>query len=401
MKTYTRKDFKNHENFCLYPFTQLYCNPMYGGEGKFHVKPCCITTEEKDVYADSIESTFNHDYLKDVRRAFMSNEIPVGVCDECVLSEKASNGVSSKRLDALTSSNHVYHDVDFAVDENGTMISDFQDLDIRPSNVCNLKCVMCGPWASSKWYEDFDIFNETFMGIADVNNLKKFLTRASRQVDWDWLYAHASGLKRVFIAGGEPFFMKESRDFLQHLVDANFSSNIILEITTNATIIDDKLISLLGLFKDNCITISLDGVNDVNYIIRYPTNWDEYCYNINLLYDKFGRIVFSTVVSALNLPNTIAMLEFTSKYEKQTHKFAKCLDPDILNINSLKPNVIDHFAELLNTSVISTFYYNWLQDLVKNYAYNDKGNSEMKKYLKTLDCVRNTNSRLVLPWCWE
>ena len=354
MKTYTRKDFKNHENFCLYPFTQLYCNPMYGGEGKFHVKPCCITTEEKDVYADSIESTFNHDF-----------------------------------------------DVDFAVDENGTMISDFQDLDIRPSNVCNLKCVMCGPWASSKWYEDFDIFNETFMGIADVNNLKKFLTRASRQVDWDWLYAHASGLKRVFIAGGEPFFMKESRDFLQHLVDANFSSNIILEITTNATIIDDKLISLLGLFKDNCITISLDGVNDVNYIIRYPTNWDEYCYNINLLYDKFGRIVFSTVVSALNLPNTIAMLEFTSKYEKQTHKFAKCLDPDILNINSLKPNVIDHFAELLNTSVISTFYYNWLQDLVKNYTYNDKGNSEMKKYLKTLDCVRNTNSRLVLPWCWE
>ena len=95
------------------------------------------------------------------------------------------------------------------------------------------------------------------------------------------------------------------------------------------------------------------------------------------------------------------MLEFTSKYEKQTHKFAKCLDPDILNINSLKPNVIDHFAELLNTSVISTFYYNWLQDLVKNYTYNDKGNSEMKKYLKTLDCVRNTNSRLVLPWCWE
>ena len=397
---YTRKDFANHESFCLYPFVQLFCNPMHGGTGKFRVKPCCITTEKEENYADSIDDIFNHSFLKDIRKSFMDNQIPSTVCAECVLSEKASDGVSSKRLDALRS-NHLYCDVDFAVEEDGTVVSDFLDLDIRPSNICNLKCVMCSPWASSKWYEDFDVFNEAFIGIKDVSNLKRSLTRASQQVDWEWLYTHADSLERVFIAGGEPFFMKESRNFLQHLVDSNLSLNIVLEITTNATIIDDALIDLLVLFKDNCITVSIDGVDDVNYVIRYPTNWNEYSSNIDLLYNKFGKLVFSTVVSALNLPNIINMLEFTSQYAKQTHKFARCLNPDILNINSLKPEVIDNFAESLNTSAISLFHYNWLQDLVKNYTYNNKGNSEMKKYLKTLDGARNTNSRLVLPWCWE
>ena len=44
------------------------------------------------------------------------------------------------------------------------------------------------------------------------------------------------------------------------------ASNIVLEITTNSVSVDDKLISILEKFKDVCITISIDGIKDVNYI---------------------------------------------------------------------------------------------------------------------------------------
>lgn len=402
MKTYTRKDFENHENFCLYPFTQLYCDSVQSDspEEKFLVKPCCITNDDNPKYASSIDNIFNHDYLKDVRKTFMSNKIPSGVCDECTFNEKSSG--KSKRTDALI--NHpIYHTVDFVVEEDGTMISDFQDLDLRPSNICNLKCIMCNPWYSSKWYEDFEIYNETFLETKDagtVSIMKKTINLSNKQTDWNWLNTHASKLKRVFIAGGEPFFMKESRDFLKDLVDNDLSSNIILEVTTNATIINESLISLLKSFKDNCITISLDGVNDVNHIIRYPTDWNEYCSNVDLLCNEFDEIVFSTVITAMNLPDTINMLNFTSQYNK-THNLARCVEPEMLSINSLKPSIIKKVEEDLNKSnTMSTLHYNWLKKLIDSYSYNEDDNIKMKQYLKSLDKARNTDSTSVLPWCW-
>ena len=404
MKTYTRKDFEKHENFCLYPFTQLYVDSTESGspEDKFIVKPCCITNDDNTKYASLIDNIFNHDHLKDIRKTFMSNKIPSGVCDECTFNEKSSG--KSKRTDALKE-HWVYESVDFVVEEDGTMVSDFQDLDIRPSNICNLKCIMCNPSYSSKWYEDFEIYNETFLDTKDlgtVSIMKKTINLSNKQTDWNWLYSHSNQLKRVMIAGGEPFYMKDARDFLKYLVDNEFSSNIILDITTNATTIDGVLVSLLQSFKSNCITISLDGVGDVNHIIRYPTDWNEYCSNVGVFCDKFNEneIVFSTVITAMNLPDTINMLNFTSHYGN-THNLARCVEPEMLGINSLKPSIIKKVEEDLNKcNTISTFHYNWLKKLIKDYSYNEDDNIKMKQYLKSLDKARNTDSTSVLPWCW-
>ena len=261
---------------------------------------------------------------------------------------------------------------------------------------------MCNPWYSSKWYEDFDIYNETFLSndTNDVSVMKKSITLSNKQTDWEWLYSRSNQLKRVMIAGGEPFYMKDARAFLKYLVDNDFSSNIILEITTNATTIDDELVDLLKSFKSNCITISLDGVDDVNHIIRYPTDWNELCSNVDVLCGKFNNIVFSTVITAMNLPDAINMLNFTSQYRK-THNLSGCVYPEMLSINSLKPSVIKKVEEDLNNcNTISKLHYKLLKKLIDDYSYNDEDNNKMKEYLKSLDKARNTDSQSVLPWCW-
>ena len=60
-KIYNRKDFSQHKNFCLYPFTQLYCLSTPDG---FRVKPCCETLEKDEMYTKMISSIKNHDFLK-------------------------------------------------------------------------------------------------------------------------------------------------------------------------------------------------------------------------------------------------------------------------------------------------------------------------------------------------
>ena len=102
----------------------------------------------------------------------------------------------------------------------------------------------------------------------------------------------------------------------------------------------------------------------------------------------------------MNLPDTINMLDFTSHYGN-THNLARCVEPEMLSINSLKPSIIKKVEEDLNKcNTISSLHYNWLKKLIDSYSYNEDDNIKMKQYLKSLDKARNTDSTSVLPWCW-
>jgi len=160
---------------------------------------------------------------------------------------------------------------------------------------------------------------------------------------------------------------------------------------------------LLEKFEEVFITISIDGVGDVNYIVRYPTDWDNFCSNVDLFYNKFpADINFNHTVSALNLLDTFNIIEFTNKYVTHPTKLIMddCIQPDLLTINSLKPDVIVEFRKLLDASSISITYNNWYNLLIDGYKFNEENNIKLKEYLSMLDNRRNTNSKEILPWCW-
>ena len=396
-KVYNRKDFLKHKNFCLYPFTQLYCLATPYG---FRVKPCCETLEAAEIYTKTIDSIKNHDFLKDTRKHFINDQPLSEMCCRCIDEETATDGKKSRRLKYIKE----HKDFTFEVNDEGELLSEVQDLDLRPSNTCNLKCIMCNPWDSSKWGEDIDIYNDVFLKLSnpdDLENLKKQISKAKQYTDWTELLGLVNYLKRIFIAGGEPFYMKNALKFLQTLVELEVAADIILEITTNAVSINDKLISLLEKFKEVNITISIDGIEDVNYIIRYPTEWSTFCLNINLLYNKFpNQVYFNNTVSALNLLDSLNIVNFTNKYTGSYIMLGRCIEPEVLDVNSLKPEVIEQFKGLLKYSSVSTNQNNWYNLLIDDYRYNDENNKKMKTFLAKLDEKRNTNSKDVLPWCW-
>tara|TARA_B100002003_G_C14147209_1_gene551675 strand:+ start:371 stop:1576 length:1206 start_codon:yes stop_codon:yes gene_type:complete len=398
-KTYSKKDFVKHKNFCIYPFVQLY---GLATEDGFRVKPCCESLEDEEIYTDSIESIKNHNFLKNLRKHFIEdNPLPESICRRCIDAEMVANDTVSRRLRKPNQ-----HDWEFEVLADGTLLSDPQDLDLRPNNTCNLKCMMCNPWDSSKWMEDMDIYGSVFLNETDpvaLAGVKKKINQAKQYTDWDELLEIASNLKRLFIAGGEPFHMKNAVRFLQTLVDNGLSQHIVLEITTNAVKVTDTLITLLEKFEEVFITISIDGVSDVNYIVRYPTDWDNFCSNVDLFYSKFpADINFNHTVSALNLLDTFNIIEFTNKYVIHPTKLIMddCIQPDLLTINSLKPDVIVEFRKLLDASSISITYNNWYNLLIDGYKFNEENNIKLKEYLSMLDNRRNTNSKEILPWCW-
>ena len=90
------------------------------------------------------------------------------------------------------------------------------------------------------------------------------------------------------------------RDFLQELVKHN--TYITLRITTNAMNVTTKLIELLEQFMKVEITLSIDGINEYNEYLRYPSNWDKINNNVQKFKSlKNTELDVNTVVSFLNV----------------------------------------------------------------------------------------------------
>ena len=341
-------------------------------DNKYKVAGCC---RAKGVgYTDSIENIKNFEPMQEFRKKFLDGIEP-SECFSCY--EKEEAGVPSKRTKSLPMFDHDPIDVN----KNGFVNHHLVSWDIRPESTCNLKCLMCNPNLSSKWEEDKDIWNKYF-----TKERNKY-----QQPDWNYIYNNTVGTaKRIYIAGGEPFYIKNVVRYLDKLSKNKFNvENTKLVIQTNGTTSDYRLLEVCKKFKMFDLCVSIDGVGEVDDIIRYPGKWN----NKLRLWQEFKNITnylaISTTVQALNLPDLDNLL---LHFDKDIVSFNKLVDPDFLSLNALKPEIIKDVKE--NTSIPE------IKQFCNDYNYDEALNITMQKYLLDCDNKRETNSKETLPWCF-
>lgn len=151
----------------------------------------------------------------------------------------------SFRQDALVTIAQFTKDVEQAINEKRRYETWY---DLRVSNLCNLACIMCGPAASST--------------IAKNQGIDVTIKR------WSASDIEPTA-KKVYLAGGEPFLIKEFRAVLQQV--KNDKCEVV--VNTNGTIVDTFLVAELARFSNLCITLSVDGIGDLASKIRVGTVW--------------------------------------------------------------------------------------------------------------------------------
>ena len=67
--------------------------------------------------------------------------------------------------------------------------------------------------------------------------------------------------------------------------------------------------------------------------------------------------------------------------------------PMHLSINALKPTVVKE--------ALKQHKDNYLVSLNSIYEYNEEANAKLMQYLSAIHNKRNTNSRKILPWCYD
>jgi sulfatase maturation enzyme AslB (radical SAM superfamily) len=225
--------------------------------------------------------------LQEIKQDFESDRWPLG-CDRCRIEEE--HGIVSKRQLDISRWNDHYQEYSGIGWLTGS---------IAFGNTCNLACITCGPWSSSRWQTEYQARYQ--INIAAQHFYKQGFVQEFLE--------HTPNIIHLDIPGGEPFLsgVREQLELLRFLIEQGRAQEISLHYTTNATVMPDKeWWNLWQHFGEIEIQLSIDGVEHKNSYIRFPSDWAVVYSNIKQYQSQQSalanlRLSVSHTVSAFNV----------------------------------------------------------------------------------------------------
>jgi MoaA/NifB/PqqE/SkfB family radical SAM enzyme len=377
---------KNRNSYCPVPWREQ----MIESNGA--IRLCCLAQDtvknddgtEANVSDNSLDEIWNNRYMQETRQKMLEG-IPLDICTPCYEHE-ANNGYSNREneLEEMMRSRGEFP-VDIIVKEK----PDYYD--VRFGNLCNMKCITCGPQYSSEHYEEYikiyeDLKVETNNNIIKVDQEMAKLGEYSHvghvltttemdeikqnKGNYNWPendrvfnsileQITTSDTKKLYITGGEPTLSAGNLKLLTALVDNGQSKNITLWMNTNMTNVNEKFWNLVAQFKHVNVMMSIDGIGDTFDYIRYPGQWKQIEKNISKLINFINNLApgsndpndhqkfelqLSPVIQLLNLLNLEDIIEYFIKIVDPAHcAVTFCPNvlrgPDYYRINNANYNI--------------------------------------------------------------
>ena len=328
-----------NEPFCWAPWISLqHGNTMRG------TTPCCEWLGDK--HTGSLVDYLNGDYLKNIKKAMFDKDMDFlnKTCAECIESEKV--GIKTRRTKYFSHPAVLKSQTDKIV-----------HFDYRPSNLCNLKCSMCNPSASSL--------------IA-----KEYLQHGSYADDWDdfikqdhilpndYKNLDLQNLESIMVIGGEPSIQKEVFDFLDYCCEIGINETCHLQFTTNATNCNDAWISRVKKWPSISVEISLDGIGKTFEYIRTNSNWKTIEKNCLWYENNIKDISYHITALVYNVPNVEDWIEwFMDKKDVEIYP--------VSGVSHLTLDAIDPKIKKQKINYLKKFDKPFVQNLIEMISQSD------------------------------
>ena len=259
------KKLEEYEWFCPQPFMNIVTD-VFGS-----IKPCCVI-KGHNVWPDidwnddlTIEEYSKSDKLKQFRKEILQGGGPTvdSNCEVCIEQEKHSpeshrrtyNRYIENQKPKLKKELEDYLETDMDTPFVRTMEW------IAPSNFCNLRCHMCGPFNSSSIARENQKIGipttsqKRLVVYKDDDKAESFIQECD-----DFIIDNLVELK---LTGGETLAIKYNYDLIKRVVDRGLAKDMDLRITTNGTLtpkFDGKdIFDYIPEFKNCFINISIEG----------------------------------------------------------------------------------------------------------------------------------------------
>ena len=354
------------------------------------IKPCCQFTNKgrpPNTEHPTIMENWNSQRMQDLRQAFLNGEKPAD-CNSC-WEREAQMGHSRRLWFEEKFGKYITKPTTDLIVEQPQIIQ----ADINLSNVCNLKCRMCGSWASNSWFEE-----EVTLAEKDRRYQKNPKMQSVRNVTVEEIQnilPHIKDVKRIDFKGGEPMLAKHHDDFLQWMIDQGMT-DVHLLYTTNGTVQNWRIMNLLGQFKNVSLVFSIEGTGTRYSYIRggkYPieqieSNMARY----NTLENV--KINFNVTVQNYNLLNLKELYDLLHEWENKYSRVDAnsafttiCNQPNYLSPLNVPDSMRDQAVQQLDG--ISDF--KTLVRSLKNRQFDEDRWATFINFTKDLDNLRKDN----------
>ena len=314
------------DTFCSSPW--FHARLTYDGDFK-ECRWFKTNTAGNNIANTSIMEFYNSDRMKELRMDLLNGKTPAG-CSDCYYEDSFNklsgrtrqllkSGIRLNEFDLTTRSSPHYDKFLHSYNKNGD--SDYYpvDLQIDLGNTCNSACIMCDPFSSSQLQQEYKTLHKINSALfANPVNYRSWTRDPATLEKFIQELVAIPNLKYIHLLGGETLYDPAFYTICERLVDAGVAKDIIVGTTTNGTIYDPRLESLIKEFKEFHLGISIESVTPLNDYIRYPGKVDHILANI----DKFLALRSSSklYVSLRITPNIFTINEIDQLFEYMIEK---------------------------------------------------------------------------------
>jgi MoaA/NifB/PqqE/SkfB family radical SAM enzyme len=276
------------------------------------VRPCCKFEQPRDsavrkftpLNEASLAEVWNSAAMVKLREDFLAGAKPVE-CRAC-WSEEAS-GVPSLRQE------FVQHRLrDSRVDYSTTRPPAPRVLDLKLSNLCNLKCRICSPTASSTYLKE-ELEHRSEPSRTWLANRQDYYRQPKLTGNEESLATFKSWLpflEHVELFGGEPMIGKEVREIEDLIVAAGVAGNVSLLYNTNITVFREEMAEKWRMFRRVSINLSLDDIGARLEYQRSPSKWETIRTNIHRYNEIRGGQIGVSILCTVSSYNVWYLPEF-------------------------------------------------------------------------------------------
>ena len=386
--------------WCVEPFI----NFAHTADGYY--RPCCISTVDRHS-GPNVKNTTPLEYwsgeeMTTLRREMLEDNLSdknKEICRQCIQNDK--QGVQSRRKiqnetyfvrpNVLEIINK-YEDPQYIAQPEDLVYVNWKIL----GNLCNLKCLMCGPSASSKIaaeWKKHDIFNHGNLIASermpyDENSIDSYMA------DFKTILTK---IDRFSLVGGEAFINPNFDELWDILITSENAKNLTLLIITNGTLLPQKVLDNADKFKQLTLLFSIDGVGNRGSYVRSGLDWQKFDTNLKRALESKAEVATTVATSMLNigyLDDIYDYLKSVNIPDKAIKWDAVVTDPPHLRAVNLPTSIKDTYLKKLSNHAAFQKNNKKFDSALEILKSNQGDYTEFEKgisFLKRTDSIRNTN----------
>lgn len=375
---------QNKKYFCYEIYKNL---AIWSFNGNLSYNPCSFysgyikTSNTFDIA--QVWNSPEHNQLK----SMVDQDLPIPGCSACYDAEK--NGLKSRRLGAK----ELYED--YFQDSNVNLTGP-QSIDYSVGNLCNLKCVICGPQNSSAWIGDYQkIYPERNIERLQYDKFNQI------QIDQPDLLKYIKNVH--FHGGGEPLLSNNHINLLGKIKEVKGLQDVHVIYNTNGTKrASEKLLDLWAECQLVELYFSIDDVGERFNYQRTGAIWNEVVENLKWYKENMPVNHMFKINCTWGYLNLFYLNELVDWHKNH------------FNANRLGDPIELIFQKVINSDFslqldfVSTKLKNIMFDKFKNYpeltklvmsleTNDDKTHNKFWQSIQKIDSVRASGFRDICP----